>query len=193
MLIQGISSMATRQVLADLAAAYRAQSGVDVAIESVGGVDAAKRVAAGERQAALPVPRGREVRALTESLEVMRAKLEQRHMLEDFVADLSHELKNPIASIRASTEVLFDALERDPESARRFVTRIDEAAQKLDHLTADLLTLARVEAHGQLAGASFALARTLPFFVVTVEKTAQKRASPMRSATLTTLWSRVTS
>ena len=40
--------MATRQVLAELAAAYRARSGVQVAIESVGGVDAAKRVATGE-------------------------------------------------------------------------------------------------------------------------------------------------
>lgn len=46
--ISGISSMATRQVLAELAAAYRAASGVEVAIEAVGGVDAAKRVEAGE-------------------------------------------------------------------------------------------------------------------------------------------------
>lgn len=40
--------MATRQVLAELVAAHEAQSGVSVAIESVGGVDAAKRVQAGE-------------------------------------------------------------------------------------------------------------------------------------------------
>ena len=40
--------MATRQVLADLVQAYTAQTGVSVAIESVGGVDAAKRVQAGE-------------------------------------------------------------------------------------------------------------------------------------------------
>lgn len=46
--IRGISSMATRQVLADLVQAYTAQTGVSVAIESVGGVDAAKRVQAGE-------------------------------------------------------------------------------------------------------------------------------------------------
>jgi molybdate transport system substrate-binding protein len=46
--IQGISSMATRQVLGELAAAYEKQSGAPVAIESVGGVDAAKRVQAGE-------------------------------------------------------------------------------------------------------------------------------------------------
>jgi molybdate transport system substrate-binding protein len=45
--ITGISSMATRQVLTELAAAYRQQSGVVVEFESVGGVDAAKRVEAG--------------------------------------------------------------------------------------------------------------------------------------------------
>lgn len=48
MKISGISSMATRQVLAELAAGFRSRAGVEVAIESVGGVDAAKRVAAGE-------------------------------------------------------------------------------------------------------------------------------------------------
>ncbi len=46
--ITGISSMATRQVLAELAGSYRLQRGIDVVIESVGGVDAAKRVQAGE-------------------------------------------------------------------------------------------------------------------------------------------------
>jgi molybdate transport system substrate-binding protein len=46
--ITGISSMATRPVLAELAQLYRAQSGRDVAIESVGGVDAARRVQDGE-------------------------------------------------------------------------------------------------------------------------------------------------
>lgn len=46
--LQGISSMATRQVLADLSAAWQARGGAPVAIESVGGVDAAKRVQAGD-------------------------------------------------------------------------------------------------------------------------------------------------
>jgi molybdate transport system substrate-binding protein len=46
--ITGISSMATRQVLADLVGAYSRETGVAVAIESIGGVDAAKRVQAGE-------------------------------------------------------------------------------------------------------------------------------------------------
>ena len=45
--MKGISSMATRQVLADLAASWQADGGEAIAIESVGGVDAARRVQAG--------------------------------------------------------------------------------------------------------------------------------------------------
>ncbi|MCC8403086.1 substrate-binding domain-containing protein [Paraburkholderia sp. MMS20-SJTN17] len=46
--IAGISSMATRQVLAELAASFERRTGQSVAIESVGGVDAARRVEDGE-------------------------------------------------------------------------------------------------------------------------------------------------
>ncbi|MDH4377055.1 MAG: substrate-binding domain-containing protein [Ramlibacter sp.] len=46
--LRGISSMATRQLLAELVAAWQADTGGQAAIESVGGVDAAKRVQAGE-------------------------------------------------------------------------------------------------------------------------------------------------
>lgn len=45
----GISSMATRHVLAQLADAYEQRSGQRVAVASVGGIDAARRVASGER------------------------------------------------------------------------------------------------------------------------------------------------
>ncbi len=47
--LAGISSMATRPALAELAARCERETGLRVEIESVGGVDAAKRVAAGER------------------------------------------------------------------------------------------------------------------------------------------------
>ncbi|MDE2380262.1 substrate-binding domain-containing protein [Bradyrhizobium sp.] len=46
--LTGISSMATRQILAELSDAYTKRTGQAVAIESVGGVDAATRVRAGE-------------------------------------------------------------------------------------------------------------------------------------------------
>lgn len=47
-MLQLISSMATRQLLAELAEAWKQASGTEVLIESVGGVDAARRVQAGE-------------------------------------------------------------------------------------------------------------------------------------------------
>ena len=109
---------------------------------------AAERVAAGEHQAPLPEPRGKEVRALTHALEQMRRELEERHALETFVADLSHELKNPVAAIRASAEVLTEGAADDPGTARRFALRIRESADKLQQLTQDLLSLARLEARG---------------------------------------------
>ena len=46
--LQGISSMATRQLLGELVQAYGERTGLRVEVESVGGVDAASRVAAGE-------------------------------------------------------------------------------------------------------------------------------------------------
>ncbi|WP_296694580.1 substrate-binding domain-containing protein [Rhodoferax sp.] len=46
--LRGISSMATRQLLAELVQMYAQRSDGEIAIESVGGVDAAKRVQAGE-------------------------------------------------------------------------------------------------------------------------------------------------
>jgi len=46
--LTGLSSMATRALLADLAADYQARLGIELVMESVGGVDAAKRIQAGE-------------------------------------------------------------------------------------------------------------------------------------------------
>ena len=48
MRVTALSSMATRAVLADLGRAFEKHFGIELAVESVGGVDAARRVAAGE-------------------------------------------------------------------------------------------------------------------------------------------------
>ncbi|OGR14414.1 MAG: hypothetical protein A2341_04665 [Deltaproteobacteria bacterium RIFOXYB12_FULL_58_9] len=109
---------------------------------------AAQRVAKGERQAVLPVPHGREVKALTAAFESMRSELEQRHAVESWAADLSHELKNPVASIRAAAEVLEDAVINDAKAATQFSKRISQSAEKMDALLRDLLSLAKLEAGG---------------------------------------------
>src|SRR6202030_3748386 len=63
-------------------------------------------------------------------------------------AALSHELKNPVAAIRASAEVLADGALDEPEEAARFVARIREATSRIESLLGDLLSLARIEARG---------------------------------------------
>lgn len=109
---------------------------------------AASRIAQGERQAVLPRPFGREVRTLTDAVESMRRELEGRHLAERLAADLSHELKNPVAAIRASAEVLADGALEEPETAQRFVGRILEATQRLLGLVNNLLALTRLQARG---------------------------------------------
>lgn len=109
---------------------------------------AVEAVARGERHAVLPPPSGREVRRLTAAVESMRRSLEARNHIERFVADLSHELKNPVSAIRAATEVLQEGAAEDPEARGRFLGRIDEATHRLEVLLSDLLALARLEARG---------------------------------------------
>ena len=107
-----------------------------------------ERVSAGDPRAVPPAPFGREVTRLARSLDSMRRQLEGRPFVETFAADLSHELKNPVAAIRASAEVLEESALEEPEAARRFVGRIRESTARIERLLGDLLSLARIEARG---------------------------------------------
>jgi two-component system, OmpR family, phosphate regulon sensor histidine kinase PhoR len=66
-------------------------------------------------------------------------------MRQDFVANASHELKTPLASIKAYTETLLDWGLHDDTVNVRFLERIDEQAERLNQLILDLLSLARLE------------------------------------------------
>ncbi|HEY5955171.1 MAG TPA: ATP-binding protein [Polyangiaceae bacterium] len=109
----------------------------------------AEQVSEGVRSAAVPaISGGREVDRLARSLDSMRRQLEGRPFVETFAADLSHELKNPVAAIRASAEVLEEGALDEPVEARRFVHRIRQASERIERLLGDLLALARIEARG---------------------------------------------
>jgi signal transduction histidine kinase len=108
----------------------------------------AEAIAHGQRQRSLPTPSGREVRRLTAAFDSMLRELEDRTYVERFVADLSHELKNPVSAIRAATEILTEGAIEDVQARDRFLSRIDEAASRLEILLNDLLMLARLEARG---------------------------------------------
>src|SRR5205085_12553274 len=61
-------------------------------------------ISAGQRTAAFPEARGREARELTRAFEDMRSELADLGRIEEYTTLLSHELKNPTASIRAVAE-----------------------------------------------------------------------------------------
>jgi two-component system phosphate regulon sensor histidine kinase PhoR len=68
---------------------------------------------------------------------------------QEFVANVSHELKTPLASIKAYAETLSQGAIHDPQNNLRFVRRIEEQADRLHQLILDLLRLARIEAGEQ--------------------------------------------
>mgnify|MGYP001469472877 CR=1 FL=1 len=64
---------------------------------------------------------------------------------QQFVANVSHELKTPLSSIKAYTETLLNGAVDDSKTARHFLTRIDEQATRLHELILDLLSIARMD------------------------------------------------
>ncbi|MGA1617311.1 MAG: ATP-binding protein [Pirellulales bacterium] len=63
----------------------------------------------------------------------------------DFVANVSHELKTPIASIKGFVETLLDGAIDDADDARRFLDIVARQADRLEAIIEDLLSLSRIE------------------------------------------------
>jgi len=63
----------------------------------------------------------------------------------DFVANVSHELKTPVAAIRGLVETLIDDGQMPPEVQKNFLSRIKDQSVRLSTLVTDLLTVSRLE------------------------------------------------
>ena len=69
---------------------------------------------------------------------------------QDFVANVSHELKTPLAVVKACVETLQDGAADDPDARGPFLASIAEQAERLHALILDLLSLARIESGAEL-------------------------------------------
>ena len=67
---------------------------------------------------------------------------------QDFVANVSHELKTPLTTIKGFVETLLDGALEDEDNNRRFLQRIEVNVDRLASLVTDLLSLARIESQG---------------------------------------------
>ncbi|MBY0503679.1 MAG: hypothetical protein K2X03_07210 [Bryobacteraceae bacterium] len=93
---------------------------------------------------------GEKLQEMFEQLQKEHVELERLERIrKDFVINVSHELRTPLASIQGYAETLLDGALEDPHHNTRFVNIIRQNAERLTRLTADLLTLSRVELKSQ--------------------------------------------
>jgi len=76
--------------------------------------------------------------------DITREK-EISQMKNDFVSHVSHELKTPLASITAYSEMLVDGEADDEETRKEFYSVIQSQAKRLNRLIEDILNISRIE------------------------------------------------
>ncbi len=89
--------------------------------------------------------RSDEIGELATTLREMTEALWQRmDAIERFAADVSHEIKNPLSSLRSAVETAYRI--KDPEQQKRLMTIILEDVQRLDRLISDISDASRLDA-----------------------------------------------
>lgn len=90
-----------------------------------------------------------ELRSLSRALERMRAELEGRHYVENYVRALTHELKSPLAAIRSAAELIDENM--PGEKRRRFLDLILAETTRSEDMVRRLVQLAAIESRTDLA------------------------------------------
>ena len=108
-----------------------------------------------------PQDPGTEVGRLGAALNGMLTRIEasvgereaSQELTRRFFADASHELRNPLASLRANAELYQQGALRQPHQVDEAMDRISREAQRMSALVDDMLRLARLDQHpGQHTG-----------------------------------------
>ena len=112
--------------------------------------DTAGRIAAGDLSARVPLDalRDDELGSLARSIDTMANELETAQGHERaFLLSISHDLRTPLTSIKGYAEAMADGVIESPPDRARAAGVIVAEARRLERLVADLLDLARLDAH----------------------------------------------
>ena len=106
----------------------------------------------------------RTIGALIVLNDVTRLK-KLENIRRDFVANVSHELKTPITSIKGFVETLRDGAVNDPATALRFLDIIQKHSDRLNAIIEDLLSLSRIEQEAENESVRFETVRVIDFLM----------------------------
>ena len=84
------------------------------------------------------------------TLHDLTANRQVENTLREFVTNVSHELRSPLASVKVMVETLEDNALDDRRAARNFLQRINREVDRMNAMVEDLLELARLESGQQL-------------------------------------------
>ena len=115
---------------------------------------AARELSEGHLETRVPPPStSREMGELTVAFNSMAERVQasmeyisrDRDRSRDFLADVSHELKTPIAALRTFNELLRDGQVKDEATQKEFLDQSRQQIERLDWLAANLLELSKLE------------------------------------------------
>ena len=94
----------------------------------------------------------RDAEGLTQgAIVLVQDRTEMRRAVElqrEFIANASHELRTPVASLQATVDTLVDGAKDDPGARDRFLETLSRETVRLSSLLTNLLDLSRLEASG---------------------------------------------
>jgi signal transduction histidine kinase len=136
---------------------------------------ATRRIAAGELDLAIEVDGSNEITSLTNSLNKIwdtLKKEEQRNYR--FIMGVTHELKTPLALIKAYTEAIEDGITEDPVTGVSATEIINAKVDKLEAMISDLIQFVRLDAKKwrsclKATNISFFLRQSAKLFAVDTE------------------------
>lgn len=112
---------------------------------------AARSVARGNYRQRVPATGPREVRDLAANFNRMTEEVQRsQQTLRDFLANISHELKTPLTSIRGFSEAMLDGTIDDQVGIERSAKIISDESNRVLRLVQELLDLSRIES-GQVS------------------------------------------
>ena len=108
--------------------------------------DAAERIAAGSLDTRLDEPADPDLRRLTQAFNRMAAALEVRIERETrFAADVSHELRSPLAAVAAAVEIIERRREQLPPQVTEAFTVLSAKVALFQRMVLDLLEISRLD------------------------------------------------